>query len=126
VLGDLREAQRLRGLEVRGLRALPALAVPVLERGMEEAVTLAESMDARGHGRGARTRYRPQPWSGAAAATAAAGLVAGAVFLSASFRGWAQLHPSTSPLAVPQPEPALLAAIALLALPGFLKTGERR
>ena len=33
---------------------------------MEEAVTLAESMDARGHGRGRRTRYRPARWTPAA------------------------------------------------------------
>ncbi len=70
-VGDVREAQRLRGLPVSGLRSLPSLAVPVLERGMEEASTLAESMDARGHGRGRRSRYRPQRWSVAAVAVAA-------------------------------------------------------
>ena len=58
----VREAQTLRGLRTTGLRSLPALAVPILETGMEDAVTLAESMDARGHGHGTRSRYRPQPW----------------------------------------------------------------
>jgi energy-coupling factor transport system permease protein len=120
----VREAQRLRGIQVSPLRSLPALAVPVLEAGMDQAVTLAESMDARGHGRGRRSRYRPQRWSAPAAAIAAGSLSAALVFLAASFGGWAVLHPPTSPLGWPEVEPVLLGAIALLALPGFVK-GDR-
>ena len=45
----VREAQALRGLSTTRWRSLPALAIPILETGMEDAVTLAESMDARGH-----------------------------------------------------------------------------
>jgi energy-coupling factor transport system permease protein len=122
----VREAQRLRGIHVSPLRSLPALAVPVLENGMEEAVTLAESMDARGHGRGTRSRYRPQSWTGAAVATTAVGLFAAAVFLWAAFGGWAVLHPVTSPLTWPEADPLLLAAIAGLALPGVLTAGAGR
>src|SRR5919106_247920 len=59
----VREAQRLRGIEIGRWSALPALAVPVLATGMDDAMTLAESMDARGHGRGRRTRYRPDRWA---------------------------------------------------------------
>lgn len=124
-VGRVREAQRLRGISVSPLRSLPALAVPVLEAGMEQAVTLAESMDARGHGRGRRSRYRAQRWSAPAAAIVAGSLIAALVFLSASFGGWAVLHPPTSPLGWPEVDPVLLGAIALLALPGFLKGGER-
>src|SRR4030095_562349 len=69
-VGRVREAQRLRGLTAGGVRTLPALAVPVLERGMEEAHTLAESMDARGHGRGLRSRCRAAAWRRAAEGTA--------------------------------------------------------
>jgi energy-coupling factor transport system permease protein len=119
-VGRVREAQRLRGLTVRGARTLPALAVPVLERGMEEAHALAESMDARGHGRGRRSRYRPQPWTAASSIVVlAAGCAAGA-FLSASVGRWAILHPPTSPPAWPDTAPILVAAIALLAVPGLL------
>jgi energy-coupling factor transport system permease protein len=123
-VANVREAQRLRGIHVSPLRSLPALAVPVLEAGMEQAVTLAESMDARGHGRGRRSRYRAQSWSRPAAAIAASALTAAVVFLSASFGGWAVLHPPTSPLAWPETEPILLGAIALLALPGFVRGGQ--
>jgi hypothetical protein len=110
----------MRGIRVHGARALPALAVPVLERGMEEAHTLAESMDARGHGAGRRSRYRPQPWTPAAVLIAAAAIVAAATFLAASAGGWAVLHPQTSPIIWPEADPLLLAAIGLLAAPGFV------
>jgi energy-coupling factor transporter transmembrane protein EcfT len=119
-VGRVREAQRLRGLTVRGPKSLPSLAVPVLERGMEEAHTLAESMDARGHGRGRRSRYRPQPWTGASWAIAAASIAAAATFLAASVGGWAILHPQTAPIAWPEADPALIVAIGLLATPGLL------
>jgi energy-coupling factor transport system permease protein len=48
---DVRDAQRLRG--EWGLRRLaPTLVVPVLGMSLERALLLAESMDARGYGRG--------------------------------------------------------------------------
>jgi energy-coupling factor transport system permease protein len=123
-VGRVREAQRLRGLTVRGARSLPALAVPVLERGMDEAHTLAESMDARGHGRGRRSRYRPQPWTVTSTAVTVCSAVAALTFLSASAGGWSILHPQTAPLAWPPADPALIGATALLAVPGLL--GGRR
>lgn len=52
---DVRDAQRLRGQW--GLRRLaPSLVVPVLGMSLERALLLAESMDARGYGRGGDTR----------------------------------------------------------------------
>jgi energy-coupling factor transport system permease protein len=120
MVGRVREAQRLRGITTTRWRALPALAVPVLETGMEEAVTLAESMDARGHGRGRRTRYRPERWTTASYVTAVAAFVAAAVFVAASWTGRGGLHPSTTPLVWPGVDARLLAALSLLAIPGFL------
>ena len=120
----VREAQRLRGLPIAGLRTLPSLAVPVLERGIEEAGTLAESMDARGHGRGPRTRYRPQRWTVDAVVIAVAAIGAAATFMVAASRG-IELHPSTQPFTMPAPQPVLLGAIALLALPGLLSSKDR-
>ncbi len=95
--GRVREAQQLRGIRVARWRSLPALAVPVLETGMEEALTLAESMDARGHGRGRRTRYRPQRWSAGAVVTGATACAAATVFIAAAVGGTGDLHPSTFP-----------------------------
>lgn len=116
----VREAQALRGLATTRLRSLPALAVPVLETGMEDALTLAESMDSRGHGRGTRTRYRPQRWSADAVASAGGAFAAAAAFVSAAAVGAGGLNPSTFPLRWPEASPWLLAAAGLLAIPGLL------
>ena len=116
----VREAQRMRGIHVGGLRALPALAVPVLETGMEEAVILAESMDARGHGRGRRSRYRPITWDRASVVTAASGVVAAVVFIVAATRGVA-LSVSTFPLTWPEAAPVLVLGVCLVAVPAFLR-----
>jgi energy-coupling factor transport system permease protein len=47
------EGRRLRGREGRGLCALPALVLPVLQGALERSVQRAESLDARGFGGGA-------------------------------------------------------------------------
>lgn len=120
MVGRVREAQRLRGMHPSAWRTLHTLAVPVLETGMEEAVTLAESMDARGHGRGRRSRYRPDRWTAGAVVVVATSLVAAGAFLVAAFSGSPELHPSTFPLAWPKVDPRLLAATGLLVVPAFL------
>ena len=124
-VGKVREAQRLRGMRIARWRTFPALAVPVLENGMEDAVTLAESMDARGHGRGARTRYRPQPWNSPAVTTAIAATVGATLFVVAWLGGFNEtLNPVTDPLTWPPAAPILVAAVALLAVPGFFRRDE--
>ncbi|NOX61149.1 MAG: energy-coupling factor transporter transmembrane protein EcfT [Chloroflexi bacterium] len=47
---EIREAQRLRGHVVRGLRDFQPLFVSLLAIGLDRAIQLAESMDARGFG----------------------------------------------------------------------------
>ena len=121
----VREAQELRGIRLRRFRSLPALAVPVLETGMEEAVTLAESMDARGHGRGRRTRYRPQPWTAASVAVSLVGVAVVAVYLAAGWAGRGDLNPSTFPLAWPEVSLGLVFAAAALALPSLIREEPR-
>lgn len=54
------EGRRLRGRPGRGLRALPALVLPVLQGALERSVQRAESLDARGFGGRAGS---PAPWS---------------------------------------------------------------
>jgi hypothetical protein len=87
---------------------------------MEEALVLAESMDSRGHGRGRRSRYRPQSWNAAAWTIALSALVAAVVFWIASGRGLGDLQPGTDPLHWPTVNVLMLAAEALLVVPGFL------
>jgi energy-coupling factor transport system permease protein len=55
-LQDIREAQALRGHRFRGLRDLLPLFVPLLTTGLERAIQLAESMEARGFGGGSSDR----------------------------------------------------------------------
>ncbi len=49
-LKDIREAQAIRGHRFRGIRDLLPLFAPLLTTGLERAIQLAESMDARGFG----------------------------------------------------------------------------
>ena len=47
---DIREAQRLRGYRARGLREILPLFISLLGYGLDRAIQLAESMEARGFG----------------------------------------------------------------------------
>ena len=123
-VGRVREAQKLRGMETKRWRSWPALAIPVLASGMEEAVVLAESMDSRGHGRGTRTRYRPDVFSRSAVVVTIAALLAAAVFLGAVLRGSGDLFVSTYPLRWPEVSGFLVAVCAALATPALFASQE--
>jgi energy-coupling factor transport system permease protein len=47
---EIREAQQIRGHRFRGLRDLVPLVMPLLANGLERAIQLAETMEARGFG----------------------------------------------------------------------------
>jgi energy-coupling factor transport system permease protein len=119
-VGRVREAQCLRGMNIARWRSWPALAVPVLETGMEEAVVLAESMDARGHGRGRRSSYRPSRWSTGALTISAAGAGSVIVYLWAAASGYGHLFVSTYPLEWPQASALLMGGTLAFALPALL------
>jgi energy-coupling factor transport system permease protein len=57
-LQDIREAQAVRGHRFRGVRDLLPLFVPLLTTGLERAIQLAESMEARGFGSLQQARSR--------------------------------------------------------------------
>jgi energy-coupling factor transport system permease protein len=118
--GRVVEAQKLRGIEIRGLRSLRALAVPVLENGMSDAVTLAESMDARGHGHGRRTRYRPDPWTVGSLASGAGAAGAGATFVAFGLADMGNLEPSTFPLVWPDASFVPVLSLILVLIPVFV------
>jgi len=52
---QVREAQAIRGHQLRGVRDLAALLVPLLADSLEKAVQLAEAMEARGYGQTSQT-----------------------------------------------------------------------
>jgi energy-coupling factor transport system permease protein len=47
---EIRQAQRIRGHRFRGIRDLLPLVMPLLANGLERAIQLAETMEARGFG----------------------------------------------------------------------------
>jgi len=60
---EIRDAQRMRGWRPRRVREWPDLAVPVVLTALEGSITLAEAMEARGYGSGARTHYGAVAWA---------------------------------------------------------------
>ncbi|MGH2755605.1 MAG: energy-coupling factor transporter transmembrane component T family protein [Actinomycetota bacterium] len=116
----VREAQKLRGMDSSRWRSWPALAVPVLETGMEEADVLAASMDARGHGRGPRTRYRPDRWTWPAAVTVTAAVSGAVLFVASAMAGEGGLLVSTFPLRWPEATGVLVLGAFSFALPALL------
>ena len=59
---EIRDAQRMRGWRPGRVREWPDLAVPVVLTALESSITLAEAMEARGYGSGARTHYSAVVW----------------------------------------------------------------
>ena len=57
------EALRGRGVEVEGLRGRSRLLAPLVASSLERALTLAESMEARGYGRPGRAPMMRAPFS---------------------------------------------------------------
>jgi len=57
------EALRGRGVEVEGLRGRSRLLAPLVASSLERALTLAESMEARGYGRPGRAPMTRAPFS---------------------------------------------------------------
>jgi energy-coupling factor transporter transmembrane protein EcfT len=59
----IRQAQRLRGQSLKGLRSWKRVAIPLLEESLARSLDLAASMDSRGYGISKkRSRYRPIKW----------------------------------------------------------------
>lgn len=59
---EIRDAQRMRGWRPGRVREWPDLAVPVVLTALEGSITLAEAMESRGYGSGARTHYTDITW----------------------------------------------------------------
>jgi energy-coupling factor transport system permease protein len=85
---EIREAQRIRGHRFRGLRDLLPLIMPLLASGLERAIQLAETMEARGFSHAAApVSHRQTILLQAGTLAALLGLLAGLV-LGAFFPDW--------------------------------------
>jgi energy-coupling factor transport system permease protein len=74
----VRRARRLRGADRRGLRALRAVAIPVLHDALERSLQLAAAMDSRGYGRTGTATRASRRLTGALLLAGMAGLCVGA------------------------------------------------
>jgi energy-coupling factor transport system permease protein len=90
---EIRQAQRIRGHRFKGVRDLLPLVIPLLANGLERAIQLAETMEARGFGGAVDPLSRRQALlSQAATLGALLGLLVGlsilAFFPAANAWGW--------------------------------------
>jgi len=111
------EAQRLRGWRPRGPRSWMEVVVPLVLTSVEDSIQLAESMEARGFGSGARTTMashalRRSDWL----LVAASGLALAAFAISRA-AGWAVDWFPYPTLTVPTIHPWPTAACLLLFAP---------
>jgi energy-coupling factor transport system permease protein len=91
---EIRQAQQIRGHRIRGIRDLLPLIIPLLASGLERAIQLAETMEARGFGGTIQPLARRQtiyPQVGTLAALLAllAGLFMVTYFPAQRLWGWA-------------------------------------
>jgi energy-coupling factor transport system permease protein len=84
---EIRDAQRMRGWRSRRVREWPDLAVPVVLTALEGSITLAEAMEARGYGSGARTHYTEEVWHRRDVVVAVVAIVAAALFVALRIAG---------------------------------------
>ena len=65
-ISRIRQAQKLRGQNTRGLLSWRRITLPLLEDALARSLDLAAAMDSRGYGFSRRrSRYRANSWSGA-------------------------------------------------------------
>jgi energy-coupling factor transport system permease protein len=111
------DAQRLRGWKPRGPRSWMEVVVPVVLTSVEGSIQLAESMEARGFGSGARTTMASHALRLSDWLVVAASGVALAAFAVARATGWAADWFPYPTLAFPTIHPVPIAACLLLLAP---------
>lgn len=116
---EVREAQRMRGVRVRGLRSAVPVIVPVLAGALERAFLLAESLHTRGFDRAQPTRLRHRSLTGVDRLAGAAACVAGVIGILAA-RTAAGSWSAYPMLSWPAADPLLLVAPLLLLAPAVL------
>ena len=77
----VRDAQRLRGRRVSGIRGIRGVAVPVLTESLDRAILLAASMDSRGYGRHASGDRPLHRWARALLLLGLVGALVGSYFV---------------------------------------------
>ena len=113
----IRRAQRLRGRNTRGVRALAGAIAPVVDGAMERSLQLASAMNGRGYGRTRATRHRPDPWRPVESVTVLSGLASVSMTIAV---GTDATQLQLAPLQWPGLPPMYAFALVVLALPAFI------
>ena len=119
------EAQRLRGWRPRGPRSWMEVVVPVVLTSVEGSIQLAESMEARGFGSGARTAMASDALVRSDWLLVAASGSAVAVFAVSRAAGWAADWFPYPTLTLPGIDPRPIAACLLLLAPVLVWRSRR-
>lgn len=115
---EVSEAQRLRGWRPRGPRSWAEVVVPVVLTSVESSIQLAESMEARGFGTGARTSFGSPALQGSGWALIAASAIALGLFGLARVTGISAEWMPYPTLSLPSVDLLSLAACGFLFAPG--------
>ncbi|MGH7666664.1 MAG: energy-coupling factor transporter transmembrane component T family protein [Candidatus Dormibacteria bacterium] len=99
----VREAQQMRGWRGRGLRSWSAVVVPSVLTTIEGSVLLAEAMEARAFGSGARTALASRSWRRGDLGVAILAGLAGVGFVAAVVLGQVPAWQPYPTLTLPQP-----------------------
>jgi energy-coupling factor transport system permease protein len=117
---SVRDAQRMRGWQPRGLRSWNEVLTPVILTAIEDSVLLAESMEARGFGAGRRTSYSRMSWGRVEAVVVAGALGSAVLFIAFRLAGVMVDWLPYPTLVWPPIQPLLVAACLALSLPMFV------
>ena len=115
----VRDAERMRGWRPRGPRSWAEILVPTMLGAIEDALALAEAMEARAYGTLARTRFASTPWHARDRVALGAAWAAVALFLVARLGGGTPDWQPYPAITLPPLDPVLVAACLLLALPAL-------
>ncbi len=122
---EVTEAQRLRGWRPRGPRSWMDVVVPVVLTSVEGSIQLAESMEARGFGSGARTAMASHALRRSDWLLVAASGLALAAFAVSRAAGWAADWYPYPTLTFPAMDPRPIAACLLLFAPVLVWRSRR-
>jgi energy-coupling factor transport system permease protein len=111
------EAQLMRGWRARGPRSWGEIVVPVVLTAIEDSIQLAESMEARAFGSGARSHFVVRRWRPLDVAVALGAAAAAIVFIAARAAGLASDWEPYPFLTLPAVDPPVATAALLLFLP---------
>ena len=118
---EVRDAQRMRGWQPRGLRSWNEVLVPVVLTAIEDSVRLAEAMEARGFGAGRRTSYAVGAWARRDVVVVGSAAGAAALFLALRLAGVPVDWYPYPTLYLPPINPALVIGCLALALPALFR-----